>query len=53
MFPHTYFAAGAFAPAYFPPLVVVRRRRAGGGVRLVGLDMLYDDDEVLLMVIGQ
>jgi hypothetical protein len=30
MFPHSYFVAGHFSPAYFPPVVV-----NGGGVQLV------------------
>jgi hypothetical protein len=56
MFPHDYFAAAAFAPEYFPPVVteaIAEPVRPTVGVRLPYLGALYDDDDVLLLMIGR
>jgi len=57
MFPHDYFAAGAFAPAYFPPVedvtppVVTGARHAVRILRPVtDPDILHENDVLLLLL---
>jgi hypothetical protein len=58
MFPHGYFAAGYFAPEYWPPIVVVSSGGRGLRTRITTKSELPDllaqiqrEDEEILMVI--